>query len=74
MRFFSRPTDGRFYVILPASRDLLGDLVVVTRRGSEGSRRGGVKSYYCRDDNDLERTERRLAKIRLRHGYLEVGG
>ena len=70
IRFFRRP-DGRYYVILESETDLLGDLILVTRPGSDGSRRGGQKIYCC-IDGQAEKIERRLVATRLRHEYEEI--
>ena len=71
MRLFERP-DGRYYLIADAQRDLLGDHVVVTRRGSKFSRRGGCKTYVGQDPIDLDKVIERVARTRIRHGYREV--
>ena len=71
MRLFERP-DGRFYLITDPHRDLLGDHVVVTRRGSRYSKRGGSKTYAGQDPMDLGHLIVRVAHIRILHGYVEI--
>lgn len=71
MRLFER-SDGRFYVITDPQRDLLGDHVVVTRRGSRYSRLGGCKTYVGADPADLDRVITTIVKTRIRHGYAEI--
>ncbi len=71
MRLFERP-DGRYYVIYDPEYDLLGDRVVVTRRGTRYSRRGGSKTYFGADPRQLDRVILSIAKTRIRHGYSEV--
>ena len=70
-RFFLRP-DGRTYTILPAVQDLLGDWVVVTTHGSIASRQGGLKTYVATGEGDAQRVAERMARLRVRHGYLEI--
>lgn len=72
MRFFIRPADGRQYSIFPPKRDLLGDVVVVTVHSSNNSRRGGIKTYFAGDPESAAKLEASIAKIRLRHGYIEL--
>ncbi|MCX7177093.1 MAG: hypothetical protein NT159_24865 [Proteobacteria bacterium] len=71
MRLFIR-RDGRYYLIAEPQRDLLGDHVVVTRRGSQYSRLGGSKTYCGADPSDLDEVIARIVKTRIQHGYTEV--
>ena len=70
MRTFSR-ADGRVYSIFSPSKDLLGDWVVVTVHGSTRSRLGGIKIYPSRDLDSAKRLELEIARLRIRHGYVE---
>ena len=70
MRLFERQ-DGRYYLISDPRFDLLGDLVVETRRGSRYSRLGGSKTYVGSDPFDLDRVIARIVNARIRHGYVE---
>ena len=71
MRLFERP-DGRYYVIGEPEQDLLGDHVIITRRGSRYSRLGGEKTYFGASLLDLDKVITRVAKARIRHGYTEA--
>ena len=71
MRLFERQ-DGRYYLIAEPQLDLLGDHVVVTRRGSRYSRLGGCKTYVGADPAQIDRLIARIVSTRIRHGYLEV--
>lgn len=71
MRFFERP-DGRYYLIADPQLDLLGDHVVVTRRGSRYSRLGGYKTYVGQNPTDLDQLIARVAHTRIQHGYVEI--
>lgn len=71
MQLFER-SDGRYYMIADPQIDLLGDHVVVTRRGSKYSRRGGCKTYVGQDPEDLNQVIARVVHTRVLHGYVEV--
>ena len=72
MRLFRRD-DGRYYAIYPPSRDLFGDLALITYHGNAGSHMGGVKTYYAGDNCEaILLTEKHLVMTRLAHGYKEV--
>lgn len=71
MRYFRR-ADGRQYSLFPPSQDLLGDWVILTTHGRQGTRLGGVKTYVASDFAAAELLEARIAKTRLQHGYQEV--
>lgn len=71
MRFFKRP-DGRTYAMFAPAQDLLGDWVIVTIHGSENSRLGGIKTYVAADQEAAKRAGEGIAKLRRRHGYIEV--
>jgi hypothetical protein len=68
MRLFTRP-DGRYYAILPATQDLLGDWVLMTYHGSVHTRMGGLKTYVATQETDLPAIEHQLVLVRKRHGY-----
>jgi hypothetical protein len=70
MRYFKRP-DGRIYSIFPPTRDLIGDWVVLTVHGSTRNRLGNVKIYPALDRAAAMQLLDKIAKIRLRHGYVE---
>ena len=69
MHLFRRP-DGRYYAILPAARDLLGDLVLTTVHGSVHSKMGGIKAYPAADETEIQALERQIVTARVRHGYV----
>lgn len=71
MRLFER-RDGRYYLIAEPQLDLLGDHVVVTRRGSQYSRLGGCKTYVGADPREIDRVIARIVTTRIRHGYVEI--
>ena len=68
MRLFLRH-DGRYYAILEPVTDLLGDEVLVTFHGSVHNRMGGMKSWPVTAVDAGA-----IARMRLRHGYREIGG
>lgn len=70
MRYFKRP-DGRMYSIFPPTRDLIGDWVVLTVHGSSRNRLGNVKIYPVPDYAAALQLLNKIAKTRLRHGYVE---
>jgi len=67
MRRFRRP-DGRIYEIAEPQVDLLGDAVISTYHGSIHSRRGAIHTYLA-----AHTTIDHLVRLRLAHGYVEVG-
>ncbi len=71
MRYFRRP-DGRQYSLFPPSQDLLGDWIILTTHGRQGTRLGGTKTYVASDLAAAEFLEARIARQRVLHGYQEV--
>ena len=71
MRLFRRQ-DGRYYAICSPTRDLFGDLILITYHGNERSNAGGIKTYFSDTDDAIVYWEHVIVKLRLAHGYEEV--
>lgn len=71
MRYFRR-ADGRQYSLFPPSQDLLGDWVILTTHGRQGTRLGGVKTFVAQDQASAAALETRIARKRVKRGYQEV--
>lgn len=69
MRLFKR-ADGRVYAILEPGPDLIGSWVVQTYRGGR-HRRGAVRTFAAVTEMEALAISSKLAKLRLRHGYIE---
>jgi hypothetical protein len=71
MRHFTRP-DGRQYSICSPAQDLLGDWVILSAHGRQGTRLGVVKTYVVQDLASVAVLEARIARLRVQHDYQEV--
>lgn len=65
---------SRYFAVQEASRDLLGDLVIVAWHGASDNRLGGQRSIPVADEEQGEAVVAAIEKRRLQRGYQRFTG
>jgi predicted DNA-binding WGR domain protein len=69
--YWENPLNHRYYSA-HLQRDLFGDWVVMICWGKRDTKLGRLKSVFCETEEMAIRYLKKIARTRVRHGYIEI--